>query len=162
MRDSLPHCLAPPRKGYNAFALIYRPGAQTACEDLARAIAFVYQHEDELDVDGHGGYNTVLDMQHALGTWKDGVISGQWSGNREYLWAMDSVEWGGQGSQMVMALQRLVGAVADGIWGKETSTKLQDRLIAGGYFCGDAGADGYFGRCSVRALQQCLNDGRLA
>lgn len=50
MQDSFPHCLALSRKGYNAFALIYRPGAQTACENLARAIAFVYQHEDELDV----------------------------------------------------------------------------------------------------------------
>ena len=50
MQDSLPHCLALSRKGYNAFALIYRPGAQTACEDLARAIAFVYQHEGELGV----------------------------------------------------------------------------------------------------------------
>ena len=50
MQDSFPHCLALSRKGYNAFALIYRPGAQTACEDLARAIAFIYQHEDELGV----------------------------------------------------------------------------------------------------------------
>ena len=50
MQDSLPHCLALSHKGYNAFALIYRPGAQTACEDLARAIAFIYQHEDELGV----------------------------------------------------------------------------------------------------------------
>lgn len=37
--------------GYNAFALIYRPGAQTACEDLARAIAFIFEHADELEVD---------------------------------------------------------------------------------------------------------------
>ena len=115
----------------------------------------------KLDVDGYGGYNTVLDMQHALGTWEDGVISGQWRGNAEYLWAFSAVEWGAQGSQMVVALQRLIGAVPDGIWGQETSEKLQDRLIAGGYFCGDSGADGYFGRCSMRALQQCLNDGRL-
>ena len=50
MQDSFPHCLALSRKGYNAFALIYRPGAQTACEDLARAIAFVYRHQDELGV----------------------------------------------------------------------------------------------------------------
>lgn len=50
MQDSFPHCLALSRKGYNAFGLIYRPGARTACEDLARAIAFVYQHEDELGV----------------------------------------------------------------------------------------------------------------
>ena len=40
MQDSFPHALKLSRKGYNAFALIYRPGAQTACEDLARAIAF--------------------------------------------------------------------------------------------------------------------------
>ena len=40
MQDSFPHALELSRKGYNAFALIYRPGAQTACEDLARAIAF--------------------------------------------------------------------------------------------------------------------------
>lgn len=36
--------------GYNAFALIYRPGAQTACEDLARAIEFIFEHADELEV----------------------------------------------------------------------------------------------------------------
>ncbi len=36
--------------GYNAFALIYRPGAQTACEDLARAISFIFAHADELQV----------------------------------------------------------------------------------------------------------------
>lgn len=39
MHDSFPHALELSKKGYNAFALIYRPGAETACEDLARAIA---------------------------------------------------------------------------------------------------------------------------
>lgn len=51
MHDSFPHALSLARKGYNAFALIYRPGAQTACEDLARAISFVFAHADELGVD---------------------------------------------------------------------------------------------------------------
>jgi len=51
MHDSFPHALELSRKGYNAFALIYRPGAQTACEDLARAIAFIHEHADELEVD---------------------------------------------------------------------------------------------------------------
>lgn len=37
MHDSFPHALELSKKGYNAFALIYRPGAQTACEALARA-----------------------------------------------------------------------------------------------------------------------------
>lgn len=51
MHDSFPHALELSKKGYNAFALIYRPGAQTACEDLARAIAFIFEHADELQVD---------------------------------------------------------------------------------------------------------------
>jgi len=50
MHDSFPHALELSKKGYNAFALIYRPGAETASEDLARAIAFVFEHADELKV----------------------------------------------------------------------------------------------------------------
>ncbi len=51
MHDSFPQALELSKKGYNAFALIYRPGAQTACEDLARAIAFIHEHAEELQVD---------------------------------------------------------------------------------------------------------------
>lgn len=51
IHDSFPVALELSKKGYNAFALIYRPGQQTACEDLARAIRFIYQHRDELEVD---------------------------------------------------------------------------------------------------------------
>lgn len=54
MQDSFPHALTLAKKGYNAFALIYRPGGQTACEDLARAIAFVFDHAEELQVDVSG------------------------------------------------------------------------------------------------------------
>jgi acetyl esterase/lipase len=50
MHDSFPHALELSKLGYNAFALIYRPGAQTAFEDLARAISFVFSHADELGV----------------------------------------------------------------------------------------------------------------
>lgn len=51
MHDSFPHALELSKKGYNAFALIYRPGAQTACEDLARAINFIFDHAEALQVD---------------------------------------------------------------------------------------------------------------
>lgn len=51
MQDSFPHALELSKKGHNAFVLIYRPNAQTACEDLARAIAFVHEHAKELQVD---------------------------------------------------------------------------------------------------------------
>lgn len=50
MQDSFPHALELSKNGYNAFALIYRPGAQTACEDLARAISFIFAHAEELEV----------------------------------------------------------------------------------------------------------------
>lgn len=50
MQDSFPHALELSKKGYNAFALIYRPGAQRACEDLARAISFIFEHKKELEV----------------------------------------------------------------------------------------------------------------
>lgn len=98
-------------------------------------------------------------MQHALGTYEDGIISGQWSGNKARLWGMEAVEWGAQGSRLVRALQELVGAVADGLWGEETSTKLQQHLA--GLGC-PIDVDGYFGRESVKALQAALNDGRFA
>lgn len=51
LQDSFPVALELSKKGFNAFALIYRPGAETACEDLARAIAFVHDHHEELGTD---------------------------------------------------------------------------------------------------------------
>ena len=51
MHDSFPHALELSKLGYNAFALIYRPGWDTATEDLARAISFIFQHAEELQVD---------------------------------------------------------------------------------------------------------------
>lgn len=50
MHDSFPHALELSKMGYNAFALIYRPAWDTACEDLARAISFIFEHADELEV----------------------------------------------------------------------------------------------------------------
>lgn len=50
MHDSFPHAMELSKMGYNAFALIYRPGAQTACEDLARAISFIFENAEELEV----------------------------------------------------------------------------------------------------------------
>ena len=51
MHDSFPHALELSKMGYNAFALIYRPGYDTAPRDLARAIAFIHEHAEELEVD---------------------------------------------------------------------------------------------------------------
>ena len=50
MQDSFPHALELSKMGYNAFALIYRPGWETAMEDLGRALSFLYDHAAELDI----------------------------------------------------------------------------------------------------------------
>lgn len=50
IHDSFPHALEISKQGYNAFALIYRPDATLACMDLSRAIDFVFEHADELEV----------------------------------------------------------------------------------------------------------------
>ena len=51
MHDSYHHALELSKKGYNAFALIYRPGWDTAMEDLARAVAFIHDNKESLEVD---------------------------------------------------------------------------------------------------------------
>lgn len=54
MHDSFPHALELSKRGYNAFAVIYRPGWQTAYEDLARALSFIFENAEELGVDTNG------------------------------------------------------------------------------------------------------------
>ena len=51
MQDSFPHALELSKNGYNALALIYRPDADKAMEDLARAVAFIHENKDILKVD---------------------------------------------------------------------------------------------------------------
>lgn len=51
MQDSFPHALELSKNGYNAFALIYRPDADKAMEDLARTVAFIHENKDILKVD---------------------------------------------------------------------------------------------------------------
>ena len=52
MHDSFPHALELSKKGLNAFALIYRPSE--AYDDLARAIAYIYDHAEQLGVQRTG------------------------------------------------------------------------------------------------------------
>lgn len=81
MHDSFPHALELSKKGYNAFALIYRPGAQTACEDLARAIEFIFDHAEELEVNTDGyalwGGSAGARMAANLGTYGPAGFGGR-------------------------------------------------------------------------------------
>ena len=69
MHDSFPHALEVSKKGYNTFALIYRP--DHAYEDLAQAIEFIYDHAEELGVKASGyslwGGSAGARMAAALG-----------------------------------------------------------------------------------------------
>lgn len=112
----------------------------------------------KLEVDGIGGWNTIIDWQNQLGVIEDGKIDRQYSPNRKYFSAMSNVDFNNGGSKFVMALQAKVGADVDGYWGKQTSQKVQEWLVAQGYDIGPDGVDGYFGPKSVKALQQSLND----
>lgn len=99
MQDSFPHALELSKMGYNAFALIYRPGAQTACEDLARAISFIFEHDGELEVniDGYslwggsagarmaawlGSYGTAAFGEDELP--RPGAVIMQYTGHSDY------------------------------------------------------------------------------
>ena len=93
IHDSFPQALELSRRGYNAFALIYRPGAQTACEDLARAIAFLHDHAEELKIDMTGyslwGGSAGARMAAWLGSYgeqqypKSGAVIMQYTGLSE-------------------------------------------------------------------------------
>lgn len=54
MHDSFPHALELSKRGYNAFAIIYRPGTPTAYQDLARALTFIFENAHALGVDTQG------------------------------------------------------------------------------------------------------------
>lgn len=71
MHDSFPHALNLARAGLHGFAVIYRPDAQLACENLARAVSFIFEHADELGVDTQG---------YALGGGSAGARMAAWVG----------------------------------------------------------------------------------
>lgn len=74
MHDSFPHALQLSKRGYNAFALIYR--VNHSYEDLARAIAFIYDYADVLEVDKN---------HYSLWGGSAGARMAAWLGNKDTL-----------------------------------------------------------------------------
>lgn len=75
IHDSFPLALELSKKGYNAFSIIYRPGAETGCQDLARAIEFIHENSEELDISaenyslwGGSAGATIVEWIGAYGT----------------------------------------------------------------------------------------------
>lgn len=120
------------------------------------------QKKDKLTVDGRWGINTTKETQRFLKTIVDGVVSRQPASNRKYLknaftdsWQFTNNYKGG--SAMIKALQRLIGTTADGYFGKNSVKALQNFLIRNGYSVGKYGADGVMGYDTVCAWQRYLN-----
>ena len=85
-----------------------------------------------IEVDGSFGYNSIANLQRALGGLTvDGVL----------------------GKKTVCRLQEYLALKQDGAWGTKTSKAVQSKL------CGFKGkdVDGQFGEKSVRALQKWIN-----
>lgn len=106
-----------------------------------------------LVVDGRAGTATITRAQTLAGTPVDGIVSGQWYGNRAHLPALYAVQWGTGGSLLVEAIQRAVGTTPDRYLGPATVTAMQRRL--------GVTPDSYLGPDTVTAWQHTLNNGRL-
>lgn len=122
-------------------------------KEVNRRIGSV-QNDGTLTVDGYWGKDTTRATQRYFGTVVDGIVSRQPKRNQVYLPAATS-GWDWQiaffhgGSPMIRALQKKVGAQADGLMGPDTATKLQAYL--------GIKISGRLDNATVRAWQQFLN-----
>ena len=113
--------------------------------------------------DGNWGEKTTRITQKVLGTTVDGIVSRQPKVNRTFLPSAFTSSWMfyinssnyKNGSAMIKALQELIGAKADGWFGKESVKAMQNFLRAKGLF--DGVVDGIMGPKTVRAWQQYIN-----
>lgn len=106
----------------------------------------------KLVVDGNFGKVSIKRAQEYFGTTVDGYISGQKKANRNYYKGIDQnrVQFGGGGSKLVIAIQKMVGADRTGILDKKTIKALQKYL--------GIVEDGYWGKATSKALQKWLNE----
>lgn len=110
---------------------------------------------NKINVDGSWGQATTKALQKILGTKQDGIVSNQPTINRKYLYSASSTSWQfkktgyGDGSNVIRALQKLIGAKVDGWFGKNSVITLQRFL--------KVKADGSMGPATVRALQKYIN-----
>lgn len=106
-----------------------------------------------LAVDGWIGVNTNKKAQRYFGTPVDGVMSNQDPKQKRYFPRIDShaINYnGGNGSNLVAAMQRLFGVKDDGFMGPKTIKAMQR-------FLGTA-QDGILGQNTASAWQRWLND----
>ena len=113
------------------------------------------QSSAKIAVDGSWGQATTKLAQKVLGTTVDGIVSNQPMVNKRYLPNCSTYSWQFKtsgyrgGSSMVRALQKMIGASADGYFGPNSIRKFQKFLgVAVDASCGPA---------TVKAWQKWLN-----
>ncbi|GGP16460.1 peptidoglycan recognition protein family protein [Oceanobacillus neutriphilus] len=119
---------------------------QTGSEQITKPKA-------NLSVDGKWGDSTTLALQKALGTPQDGIISKQPRNSATQSLYGNTVQFGNGGSNVIVALQKKIGAGTDGKLGPGTIRSLQKYL--------GTPVDGVLSRPSivVKEMQRRLNAG---
>lgn len=117
---------------------------------------------NDINVDGSWGKDTTRALQKILSTTVDGIVSNQPISNKKYMTNCSTTSWEFTsnykgGSNMIRALQRTIGATADGWFGKNSAIALQKYLVKNGYSVGSYGCNGYVGNDTVCALQRWIN-----
>lgn len=109
----------------------------------------------KISIDGSWGPATTRKAQKVFGTTCDGVISNQPMSNKKYLpnaststWQFKQSGYRG-GSSLIKAIQRRIGASADGYFGPRSVKALQKFL--------GVSQDGTMGPATVKAFQTWLN-----
>ena len=152
--------------GYSNYQyLVYDPASTVRTgwhtfEDFAGDIAALYtssiKWKDKLVVDGLWGKKTTKLAQKVFKTTQDGIISNQNQDMKKFLPNCQSTTWDfvspsklKTGSELVKAIQKMLGITEDGFFGMQTCRALQKFL--------GVTVDGYFGGESVSAFQNWLN-----
>lgn len=112
----------------------------------------------KLEVDGWWGSATTTRLQKLFRTPADGVISGQYIGNKQYVKAATSGwEFIGNyyGSTLIRAMQTRLGVTADGLIGPSTVNALERHYGFEPDGCLDGPSN------TVKAMQKALNNGKF-
>lgn len=128
------------------------PGVNFPFDEIANTGSSTSDGGDDVAVDGWVGINTNKKAQRYFGTPVDGVMSNQDPSLKRYFPRIDSraINYnGGNGSNLVGAMQRLFGVKDDGFMGPLTIKAMQK-------FLGVA-QDGILGYDTASAWQRWLN-----
>lgn len=113
------------------------------------------QSSGKIAVDGKWGQATTRKAQQVFGTFQDGIVSNQPYSNRKYLpnaftssWQFKTGKYS-EGSNLIRAIQKRIGAKVDGFFGPNSVKKFQQFL--------GVKIDGSMGPATVMAFQTWLN-----